>query len=93
MSTVPVVDIREASAGEPSQDGTDTVRVPSAEETADTIQRAQRALAELDQRRADDERRAAEHAREEELTRWRTDEIARATERPARVQHEPVLVD
>jgi len=85
----PLVDIREATADEPAQDDTDVVRVPSPEETADTVAQAQRALAELDDRRAHDEQRAAEEARTEELTRWHIDDTtqAAAVERAEQLQH------
>jgi hypothetical protein len=67
-------DIRDVAAAEPPQTGEDTVRVPTAAETADTITRAQRALAEIEQRRIQDERAAAEQARADQLNRWHTDD-------------------
>ena len=54
----------------------DTVRVPSPEETADSVRRAQRALAELRQRQEIEDRRAADEARDEQLTRWHVDDVA-----------------
>jgi hypothetical protein len=45
-------------------------RVPTAEETSESITRAQRALAELEARRAQDERRAHDEARARQLTDW-----------------------
>ena len=77
-----VADIREIAAAEPPQTGEDTVRIPTATETADTITRAQRALAEIEQRRTEDERAAADQARTDQLNRWHTDDQAeRAAER------------
>jgi hypothetical protein len=48
------------------------VRVPEAAETAESVRRAQRALAELKQRQAIEDRRAADeaHERDDELARW-----------------------
>jgi len=66
-------DIREHAVAEPKREPRaedDWTRVPSAHETADSITRAQRALAELDARDAHDQRRAAEEARAEQLNRW-----------------------
>jgi len=63
-------DIREETADQsgaekrPTQDrAADTVRVPTADETAASVRRAQRALHELKQRQADDARHAEEEAR------------------------------
>jgi conjugative relaxase-like TrwC/TraI family protein len=56
----------------------DEVRVPTAKETADTIRRAQHALAEIDAREADDARRAREDARTQQLARWHHDNQAEA---------------
>ncbi len=72
------VDIREATAEQPAQKITAGVRVPAAKETADNVQRAQAALTELEARQADDERRAAEEARNAELARWHTDDADQA---------------
>jgi hypothetical protein len=65
-------DIRETLTTDLSTAPEDDVRIPSAAETADTIAKAQRALAEIEQRRVQDERAAAEEARAEQLTRWHT---------------------
>lgn len=51
------------------------MRVPSADETADSVQRAQRALAEIRTRTAAEEREAAEH-RAEQLARWHAQDQA-----------------
>ncbi|MFG1820387.1 MobF family relaxase [Kribbella sp. NPDC049174] len=72
------VDIREIAAGEERVAESDTPRVPSADETAEAVRRAQRALIEIQHRRdAEDRHEAAEaEARAEELTRWHADDIS-----------------
>ncbi len=65
-----VRDIRDVSAVERRRDREDQVRVPSADETADAIRRAHRALAEIHAREAADGRRVADDARIEQLVRW-----------------------
>jgi conjugative relaxase-like TrwC/TraI family protein len=70
----PTTDIRDIAAAEPARIDDDAVRVPSADETADNLARAQRALAETRQRQADDQRHAAEQARAQQLARWHTDD-------------------
>lgn len=50
--------------------------MPSADETAETIARAQRALAEIQARQAADEQRAADEARAEQVARWAADDAA-----------------
>jgi hypothetical protein len=68
-----VADIRDETADEPTRAAhpeDDWTRVPTAQETADSIARAQRALAEIEQRHAIDERRAAEEARAQQLGHW-----------------------
>jgi hypothetical protein len=69
-----VPDVRDLAAEEPAPPDVDGVRTPSAEETADSIGRAQRALAEIQQRRTVEQREAAETARTEQLTRWHADD-------------------
>jgi conjugative relaxase-like TrwC/TraI family protein len=64
-----VADIREVAAADPVSDGGDEVRVPTAEETADTIARAQRALAEVEQRQQLEQQYADEEAQATELAR------------------------
>ena len=74
-----LADIREQTAAEPKREPRaedDWTRVPSADETADSVTRAQRALAELDARDAHDQRREAEEARERQLNRWHADDQA-----------------
>jgi len=77
-----VPDIRDTTEPDPGEhtDTADRYRVPTADETAAAVARAQTALAEIEARRAADARREADHAaRCEELTRW-TDQDAAATE-------------
>jgi hypothetical protein len=71
-----VADIREVAAEEPEQAERDEVRVPSAEETADTIAQAQRALREIEQRQAIEASQAAEEARAVELSRRHVEDVA-----------------
>ncbi len=70
----PATDIRDIAAAEPARIEDDAVRVPSADETADNLARAQRALAETRQRQADEQRHATEQARAQQLARWHTDD-------------------
>jgi hypothetical protein len=77
----PAPDIRQVAAEEPAQVDEDHVRVPTAEETADIVARAQRALAEMERRRAAEEQHAAEEARAEQLARWHADDHAAEAER------------
>jgi hypothetical protein len=74
-------DIRQEAADEPARDDghdPEAVRVPSADETAESVRRAQRALAELRQRQAIEEQRDADEARErdDDLARWHADTVA-----------------
>ena len=71
-------DIRQQAAAESDRDDghdPDSVRVPSSDETAESLRRAQRALAELKQRQAIEDRHAADEARErdDDLANWRDD--------------------
>lgn len=77
-------DIREAAAVEPAPVEEDIVRVPSADETADTIARAQRALAEIQERHAVEEHHATEEDRAEQLARWHADDVAAEIDTAAR---------
>ncbi len=66
-------DIRDVAAREPrrlAQAEDDWTRIPTAGETADNVTRAQRALAELEQRRHIEQRRADEEARSRQLADW-----------------------
>jgi hypothetical protein len=69
-------DIRNVASAEPKQTDEDVVRVPTAEETAATIARAQRALVEIQRREAVDRRRETNEARATQLSRWHADETA-----------------
>jgi len=69
-------DIREVAADEPAEVDEDEVRIPTAEETAATIARAQRALVEIQHRGAAEAEHAAEEARAEQLARWHVDDTA-----------------
>jgi conjugative relaxase-like TrwC/TraI family protein len=76
-----VVDIRDEAAAEATpraRTEDDWTRVPAAEEAADSVARAQRALAELQRRRMIEERRGAEEARGAQLGRWHADDRAAA---------------
>ncbi|MGH3857218.1 MAG: ATP-dependent DNA helicase, partial [Pseudonocardiaceae bacterium] len=85
-----VPDIRETSVRDTTEDS-DAIyphRIPSADETAAAVARAQDALAEIEARRQWDEARAAEDAaRAEQLNQWATDDHA-ADDRAA--EAEPV---
>jgi len=61
----------------------DEVRVPTAEETAESVGRAKRALQEVKQRRAAEARHAEDEARDE-ASRWQVDQEYRATDHEAR---------
>jgi hypothetical protein len=63
-------DLRDTASEEPRRNREDEVRVPTADETAEALRRAHRALDEIRAREADDGRRAAEDARVEQLARW-----------------------
>ncbi|PZS26559.1 MAG: TrwC relaxase [Pseudonocardiales bacterium] len=70
-------DIREIAATEPSRGADDTVRVPTAPESADNLTHARRALAEVQQRRAAEQRYAVDAARAQQMARWhRDDQVA-----------------
>jgi hypothetical protein len=66
-------DIRDTARADHQRRREDEVRVPTAKETADTIRRAQYALAEIDAREAEDARRGREEARTQQLARWHHD--------------------
>jgi hypothetical protein len=73
-------DIRQEAAQEERVKEDDAVRVPSAEETAESVRRAQRALAELRQRQVIEERHAADEAsRDDDLARWHADDTTTDT--------------
>lgn len=85
-SANPAPDIRTEpfAATEPVDD--DSVRVPSAEETADAVRRAQRALVELRQRRAAEEQHEADeqNERDDDLAHWHEHEANAGSRQPAR---------
>lgn len=98
-------DIREVAADEEQVAESDVPRVPSADETAEAVRRAQRALIEIQHRREAEERHAAAaaaddaEARAEELARWHADDTHADHATTARVStteqasddHGPVL--
>ena len=66
-------DLRQIAETETPVAESDTPRVPSADETAESVRRAQRALIEIHQRRQADKQHTADEetaSRDEELTRW-----------------------
>lgn len=67
-------DLREIAAEESAPADEDTVRVPSSDETAESVHRAQRALAEVAERTAAEQQHEAEEARAEQLARWHADD-------------------
>jgi hypothetical protein len=84
-----VADIREHGMDEPERApraDDDWTRVPTADETADSITRAQRALAELEARHAEEQRRAAEEARSDQLSRWHANDLAAANATERRIE-------
>ena len=77
----------------------DKVRVPTADETANSVRRAQRALQELKHRQAAEARHAEDEA-QEGASRWQADQQSRATDHetqsgPAnhKDRHEPFVLD
>jgi conjugative relaxase-like TrwC/TraI family protein len=74
-----LADIRDHTAAEPKRQVRvehDWTRVPTAEQAADSVGRAQRALAELEARQAQERRHQAEEDREWQIARWRADDHA-----------------
>lgn len=80
-----VPDIRELAATETPRPIDDTVHVPTAQQTADDLTRARRALAETRQRQADNARHHAKQARSQQIARWHADDQA-AEQTTARAQ-------
>lgn len=80
MGETAMLDVRDTDADEPPPVEEDTVRVPTAAETADAVQRAQRALAEITARQAAEDHEAAEQ-RAQQLTRWHGDDQGAEQER------------
>ncbi|GAA1531143.1 MobF family relaxase [Kribbella lupini] len=75
-------DLRDVAAAEDHAPEAESMRIPTADETADAVRRAQRALIELRQReQADAEREAAEaDRREEDLAAWHAEREFSATD-------------
>ena len=67
----------------PRDRAADEVRVPTADETAESVRRAQRALQELKHRQAAEARHAEDEAGEE-VSRWHAHRELRATDHQAR---------
>ncbi|GAA2755881.1 MobF family relaxase [Actinopolymorpha rutila] len=77
----PPVDMRSQASEDPARQqdvGGDWTTVPSPDQTADAVARAQRALAEIQQRDRFDQLRAQDDARDVELARWHNDDQAEA---------------
>ena len=55
-------------------------RIPAADESEAAVRRAQAALAEIEQRRALDEQRAAEERRADQLNQWAADDARRSAD-------------
>ncbi|MGH3795640.1 MAG: MobF family relaxase [Pseudonocardiaceae bacterium] len=91
-----IPDVRDTSVREATEDvdAEDRHRIPSADQTAAAVHRAQVALAEIEARRQYDEARAAEDAdRAEQLNRWAEDDhtTERATEDTRSADNELML--
>ncbi|MDN5916082.1 MAG: relaxase domain-containing protein [Pseudonocardia sp.] len=76
---VPERDIREEAAGELAPVNEDVVRVPAAEEVADHLDNADRALVEIRAREGTDQQEEVDH-RAADLARWHIDDQAAAEE-------------
>lgn len=83
-----IADLREVAAEEPAVVESDEVRVPSADEAADTIAHMQRALREIQAREVAEAQRAAEEAQVAELYRRHTVD---ATEAAAQVDEDAAV--
>ena len=90
LTQSPEPDIRESTAQQSTAEkavarnrAADEVRVPTAEETADSVRRAQRALQEFKHRQAAEARHAQDEA-SEEVSRWQADQESRAADHEAR---------
>ena len=84
-----VEDIRDIAALEPAPLDEDLVRVPSGEEMAESVRRAQRALAEIRARDATDAEREVDESRVGQLARWREDDQADGLEDGAELEDAP----
>ena len=76
---MPEPDLREVAATEPAPVDEDIVRVPSAAETSQSVEDANRALIEIRAREAADAQEQAEY-RAAELSRWHSDDHADETD-------------
>lgn len=87
-----VADIREHAAAQPAPVDEDAVPVRSAQQTADSTDRARQALLEIQQRQAIEEQRLANEARMQELARWHHDDMAASVvaDLAAQDEREPV---
>jgi conjugative relaxase-like TrwC/TraI family protein len=74
-------DVRDVAAEEPSAVGEDDVRVPTANETSAAIERANRALAEINARNELDAQEDLDH-RAEQLTEWKARDAEVETNEP-----------
>jgi len=89
--TPTVTDLRDTAADEPAPIAEDYVRVPTPDETADSVQRAQRALHEITARQAAEDRQAVEE-RSQQLTRWHATDQAADQERDHAVDRDAATI-
>jgi hypothetical protein len=85
------IDLRERVADEAAPVDQDAVRVPSAQETTESVRRAERALAEICARDAADAENSAAESRAEQLSRWHAEDTRTAEDAHTAEQAEPVL--
>ena len=85
----PVEDIRDVAAAEPAPVDEDVVRVPSGEEMAESVRRAQRALAEIRARDVADAEREVDESRVDQLTRWHEDDQSDGLDDVAELEDAP----
>jgi hypothetical protein len=88
-----VPDVREIAATEPAEDAEDVVRVPPTAETAAKLANARRTLAEIDERTAWEEQRAADDERAAQLAQWHNDDVATDQAAEDADAREPVISD
>jgi conjugative relaxase-like TrwC/TraI family protein len=85
-----VDDVRDIAAAEPPAAEEDAVRVPSKDEAAEAIRRAQRALAEIQARDVADAQRELDD-QAEQITRWHVDDQAVGLESGTTLDDEPTI--
>jgi hypothetical protein len=85
------IDLRERAADEAAPLDQDAVRVPTVQETTESVMRAERALTEIRARDAADAENAAAESRAEQLSRWHADDTRTAEDAHTAEQAEPVL--